>query len=158
MIWRAADPCSYKGSLLPTRMHLCLVGRPALSFLSSQPAPRSTHALSCSVLPTPKNACALPPASERKSPSRVGLCDFMDYSLPGSSVLGFSRQGYWSGYPYPSSRGSSQPRDGTQVSCTTGGFFYCLSHQGSWGVLKRSRPLDEIWNCFYSSFFKKQFY
>ena len=31
----------------------------------------------------------------------------------------------------PSSRGSSQPRDQTQASCMAGGFFYCLSHQGS---------------------------
>ena len=26
----------------------------------------------------------------------------MDCSLPGSSVLGFSRQDYWSGLPFPS--------------------------------------------------------
>ena len=26
----------------------------------------------------------------------------MDYSLPGSSVHGFSRQEYWSGLPFPS--------------------------------------------------------
>ena len=31
----------------------------------------------------------------------------------------------------PFSRGSFQPRDRTQVSCITGGFFYHLSHQGS---------------------------
>ena len=30
------------------------------------------------------------------------LWDPMDYSLPGSSVHGFSRQGYWSGLPFPS--------------------------------------------------------
>ena len=30
------------------------------------------------------------------------LCDPMDYSLPGSSVHGFSRQEYWSGVPLPS--------------------------------------------------------
>ena len=31
----------------------------------------------------------------------------------------------------PSPRGSSQPRDGTQVSRIVGRFFYPLSHQGS---------------------------
>ena len=31
----------------------------------------------------------------------------------------------------PSSRGSSQPRDWTQVSCIAGRFFYHLSHQGN---------------------------
>ena len=34
--------------------------------------------------------------------SRVWLCDPMDYSLPGSSVHGFSRQEYWSGLPFHS--------------------------------------------------------
>ena len=29
------------------------------------------------------------------------LCDPMDYSPPGFSVMGFSRQGYWSGLPCP---------------------------------------------------------
>ena len=37
--------------------------------------------------------------------------------------MGFSRQEYWSGLPVPSSRGSSQPRDWTQVSCIAGRFF-----------------------------------
>ena len=31
-------------------------------------------------------------------------------------LWGFSRQEYWSGLPYPPSRGSSEPRDRTQVS------------------------------------------
>ena len=31
--------------------------------------------------------------------SCLTLCDPMDCSLPGSSVLGFSRQAYWSGLP-----------------------------------------------------------
>ena len=30
------------------------------------------------------------------------LCDPMDCSPPGSSVMGFSRQEYWSGFPCPS--------------------------------------------------------
>ena len=37
--------------------------------------------------------------------------------------MGFSRQEYWSGLPCPSQRGSSQPRDQTQVSCIAGRFF-----------------------------------
>ena len=36
---------------------------------------------------------------------------------------GFSRQEHWSGLLMPSSRGSSQPRDQTQVSPIAGGFF-----------------------------------
>ena len=44
---------------------------------------------------------------KEKSESEVAqlcstLSDPMDCSLPGSSVLGFSRQEYWSGVPFPS--------------------------------------------------------
>ena len=35
----------------------------------------------------------------------------------------FSRPEYWSRVALPFSRGSSQPRDRTQVSCVAGGFF-----------------------------------
>ena len=37
--------------------------------------------------------------------------------------MGFSRQEYWSRLPFPFARGSSWPRDRTQVSCTVGRFF-----------------------------------
>ena len=47
--------------------------------------------------------------------SYLTLCNPMDCSLPGSSVHEFSRQEYWS-VALPSSRGSSQSRDQTQVS------------------------------------------
>ena len=48
--------------------------------------------------------------------------------------MGFSRQEYWSGFPYPppawsilsSSSSSSQPRDQTQVSWIAGRFFTIL--------------------------------
>ena len=35
-------------------------------------------------------------------PSRVRLCDPMDYSSPGSSVHGILQGRTWSGYPFPS--------------------------------------------------------
>ena len=40
--------------------------------------------------------------------------------------MGFSRQEYWSGLPYPPSRGSFQPRNQTHascISCIAGKFF-----------------------------------
>ena len=37
--------------------------------------------------------------------------------------MGFSRQEYWSGLPFPSPGGSSRPRDQIRVSCVAGGFF-----------------------------------
>ena len=39
----------------------------------------------------------------------------------------------WVAFPF--SRGYSQPRDWTQVSCIPGRFFYQLSHQGSSRIL-----------------------
>ena len=50
-------------------------------------------------------------------------CSPMDYSLPGSSVRIFqTRMREW--VAMPSSRGSSQPRDGTRVSCVS-----CIGRQ-----------------------------
>ena len=46
------------------------------------------------------------------------------YQAPLS--MEFFRQEYWSGLPFPPPGGSSQPRDGTRISCVsciTGGFF-----------------------------------
>ena len=51
------------------------------------------------------------------------LCDPLDCSLPGSSVPGISQARIleWSAMPF--SRGSSQPRDQTRVSCLADRFF-----------------------------------
>ena len=46
------------------------------------------------------------------------LCDPMDCTVHG---LLQARILEWVAFPF--SRGSSQPRDGTQFSCTAGGFF-----------------------------------
>ena len=48
------------------------------------------------------------------------LFDPMDYSLPGSSVHGILQARILEWVVMPSSRGSSQPRDQTQVFCITG--------------------------------------
>ena len=49
--------------------------------------------------------------------SCLTLCDPMDRSLPGSSVHGIlqARILEWGAVPF--SRGSSQPRDRTRISC-----------------------------------------
>ena len=47
----------------------------------------------------------------------------MDCSPPGSSVSGILQARTLEWFAIPSSRGSSRPRDGTQVSCFAGGFF-----------------------------------
>ena len=51
------------------------------------------------------------------------LCDTMDYNLPGSSVQGILHVRILEWVAIPFSRGSSQPRDQTQVSCIAGRFF-----------------------------------
>ena len=55
--------------------------------------------------------------------SRPTLCDPMDCSLPGSSVHGDSPGKNTGMVSLPFSRGYSQPRDQTQVSCIAGRFF-----------------------------------
>ena len=53
----------------------------------------------------------------------IALCDPMDCSLPGSSVHGILQARILESGAIPFSRGSSQPRDQTQVCCIAGRFF-----------------------------------
>ena len=63
-----------------------------------------------------------------RHPLCPSLCDPVDCSLPGSSVHGIlqARILEWAAMP---SRLSSQPRDGTRVSCTGG---WVLHHCTTW--------------------------
>ena len=56
--------------------------------------------------------------------SVISDCDPMDYSLLGSSVHGILQARLLEWVAMPSSRGSSKPRDGTQVSHVP-----CISRQ-----------------------------
>ena len=51
------------------------------------------------------------------------VCDPLDHSLPGSSVHGILQAKILEWVAISSSRGSSQPRNRTQVSCIAGRFF-----------------------------------
>ena len=51
------------------------------------------------------------------------LCNPMDYSLPGSSVRGFSRQEYWSGLPFPPAGDLPNPETEPMSHALTGRFF-----------------------------------
>ena len=55
--------------------------------------------------------------------SCLTLWDPMDCSSPGSSVHGIFQARILEWFAIPFSRGSSQPRDRTQISCTAGRFF-----------------------------------
>ena len=65
------------------------------------------------------------------------LCDPMDCSPRGSSVLGISQARILEWVTISFSRGSSQPRDLTHISCVAHNLSHCrrilyqLSHQGS---------------------------
>ena len=63
--------------------------------------------------------------------SRLTLCNPMDYTVHG--ILQ-ARILEWIAFPF--SRGSSQPRDQTQISCIAGGFFTNLA----------TREAQEYWN------------
>ena len=66
----------------------------------------------------------IPVKSEVKvSQSCPTLCDLMDYSLPASSVSGILQTSILEWVIVLFSRGSSQPRDWTQVSCIAGRLF-----------------------------------
>ena len=54
----------------------------------------------------------------------------MDYSLPGSPVHGILQARILEWVAIPFSRGSSWPRDWTQVSCTAGRFCVCFCSNG----------------------------
>ena len=82
--------------------------------------------------------------------SCLTLCNPMDCSLRGSSVLGFSRQGKCMWVAMPSSRLSSQPRDRTHVSyvcCNGRQGLYQQHHMGTYlNILKAiyDKPTDNI--------------
>ena len=64
------------------------------------------------------------PAKKLKvTQSSPTLCNPMDYSPPGSSAHGICQARILEWIATPFSRGSSQPRDRTQVSHVAGGFF-----------------------------------
>ena len=60
-------------------------------------------------------------------------CDPVNLRLPGSSVHGISQARILAWVAIFSFRGSSQPRDQTQVSCIAGGFFT------SWAIREAQR-------------------
>ena len=68
------------------------------------------------------------------------LCDPMDCGLPDSSVHGILQTRILEGVAIPFSRGSSQPRGWTHVSCTAGRFFTVLATRESESEITQSCP------------------
>ena len=90
------------------------------------------------------------------------LCNSMDCSLPGYSVHWISQARILEWVAFPFSRGSSQPRIWTRVSCI-GQILYHLNHQKALRILKwvaipftrvSSQPRDQTQvSCTVSRFF-----
>ena len=71
------------------------------------------------------------------------LCDPMDCSPPGSSVHGFSRQGYWSGLSFPSPGDLPDPGMEPSSPALAGGFLGKSPHQ--WKGPQTSRHIFMNW-------------
>ena len=71
-------------------------------------------------------------------------CDPMDCSLPGSSVHGISQARILEWVAMPSSRGFSQPRDQTHISCVSCLGRQILYHCSIWWQMS-SLPLSVTW-------------
>ena len=66
-------------------------------------------------------------------PLCLTLCDTKDYSQPGSSVHGILHARILEWLPISFSRGSSQPKDQTLISCIAGWFFTIwATREDSW--------------------------
>ena len=65
------------------------------------------------------------------SQSYLTLCDPMDCSRQAPLSKGFSKQGYWSGLPFPSP--GDFPAQGLNPSLHCRQILYRLSHQGHTG-------------------------
>ena len=103
-----------------------LLGRKAMTNLDSilksrdTTLPRKVRLVKAMVFPVLMYGCEKESEVAQSCPT---LCDLMDCSLPGSSVHEIFQARIMEGIAISFSRGSSQPRDRTPVSCTAGRFF-----------------------------------
>ena len=67
----------------------------------------------------------------------------MDWSPPGSSVLEFFRQEFWSVLPFPTQQALPDPRDQTHIPCIARRILECCA---TWKAQVAAGSLDLI-NC-----------
>ena len=87
-------------------------------------------------------------AAAKSLQSYLTLCDPIDGSPPGSSIMGFSRQEHWSELPFPSPR--DLPNPGIKpASSVLAGEFFTTGPPGKPGPLlllfSRSVVSDSLW-------------
>ena len=88
-----------------------------------------THSTGRQEFDSPGSSTLRQSGEEWKQLSRVRLCDPMDCSPPGSSVYGILQARILEWVAMPSFRGSSQPRDQTQVSLIAGRSFIIMRRE-----------------------------
>ena len=103
-------PCPPPGGLPNPGVELVLLVSPALQVDSLPLSPWWSPYICMKVKSEVTQSC-------------LTLCDLMDCSLPGSSVLGIFRARVLEWVATSFSRGSAQPRDWTWVSCIAGRCF-----------------------------------
>ena len=120
----------------------CSLGKKAMtnldSILKSRDITLSTkvHLVKAMVFPVVLYGCESWTIKKAESESEVAqscptLCDPVHCSPPSSSVHGIFQARVLEWVAISFSRGSSRPRDQTQVSCIVRKTLYLLSHQGS---------------------------
>ena len=74
----------------------------------------------------------------------LNLCNPMDYSLPGSSVHGIFQARILQWVAISNSRGSSQPKDWTHVSCVSCIDRQILFHCTTWEAVPNPKFIDTV--------------
>ena len=103
---------------------------PELSYQVTHEGREMEVRVNCALIPTSHLTltCLMPNVLSEKvkvlvAQSCPNLCDPIDYSSPGSSVHGILQTRILEWVAIPFSRGYSQPRDWTRVSCIAGRLF-----------------------------------
>ena len=129
------ETLSFPGFLLPHSLGFFLFLAPSLTLFAGSLSltwilyagtPQSSilsNLFSTSTFSVRARACVCVCVCVCVSQSCPTLCDPMDCSPPHSSIQGILQARILEWVAIPFSKGSSQPRDRTRVSCIAGGFF-----------------------------------
>ena len=126
---------------LGCQSNLCFLVKAVLILYYSHLIPVFTRLWASREGPRRSGECPTCACSVAQLLSHVWLCDAMDCSPPGSSVRGILQVRILEWVAMPFSRGSSQLKDQSQVSCTEGEFFTVWAPREAlyhmWGALHR---------------------
>ena len=102
---------------------------------------RRSYRQKFSKLVTPENKLFSAESESEVAQLCSTLCDPMDYSLSGSSIHGIFQARVLEWVAISFSRGSSRPRDRTQVSCIAGRRFYHLNTREAYFLKQKMQLL-----------------